>query len=420
MTQTAQPLLLDLLQAMPPVALSTPAPEAGGEFAARIEALLGELRGAPMPEEAAEAPEEAATPVPIGAAIDLQAVPLPIDPAGPGAVAPVEQAEDETAPVEEPERSHVATGTPAPQADHTIARAGSLLNLVLGTAPSPERAPAAVEPASRDEETDPPAPPRASDEPVTSRAPMHPPELPRASKDATHSSAQPHRAEAPERAPVAKDDPAVERPPARVAGAEPVPAATADVAPGAQTASHPHDAAPRANPAAVVEAASAAPAEPPGARDSGGAAQLPRALPELPAHGEVEVVRSVRVLAEQGGGRVSIRLDPPELGGLSVRVVVSDGAVHVSLLADQAPVADLLQRHSADLRSALENHGLRLDRLDVGAGDVDLGSRDAHFREADERGAAGGRAPQRMPSALPLLPTRRFDVNTLGAVDLHV
>jgi flagellar hook-length control protein FliK len=175
-----------------------------------------------------------------------------------------------------------------------------------------------------------------------------------------------------------------------------------------------------AQPAPVHEASAPAPAgEPAGPRDLHGSPGAPRALPELPAHGEVEVVRSVRVLAEQGGGRVTIRLDPPQLGGLSLRVVVSDGAVHVSLLADQAPVADLLARHAADLRSALEGHGLRLDRLDVGAGDVDLDSRGPHPREPEERGATGGRAPLRQ-ALVTSHSLRRFDVSTLGAVDLHI
>jgi hypothetical protein len=378
---------------------------------------------------------------PTAIAADQSALPLPEAAAPP---APAEVVAGNVQPeFTESEPEHCAAAAPgeaadpvAPAREPALALPHSLLQLVLGTAQ-----PAPAPPASQ-----PPTP--AGDGAVRGESRTDAPRGGDAHTRARHAPAPTDAAgeptPLPRELPLLRSEPAASErdaaraesdAPRRHAPAEPQadPAATGDV-PQAEPAQSAAAQDPQALRARAAESRSAhgelatLPVARPDAHGQGPARvhdeparEAARLLPELPAHNEVEFVRSVRVLADQGGGQVQIRLDPPELGGVSLRVAVSEGAVHVTLIADQAPVADLFGRHSAELRHALENLGLRLNQLEVGAGNVDLGSRDAHPRDPDARDAAprSARRPASPPFSIPLAP-RRLDVTTLGAVDLHV
>jgi flagellar hook-length control protein FliK len=399
------PNLADLLASLLPAQTPATPQRVAGEAPAgtSFEAVLLDAQAQPRAELPAELTEIE----------DREAEPEAADPLAQSALALPAPAIAQPEPLENPDIATEPAEAEEPTADPAPLQLGpSLVNLVLGTAEGLRDAP-------RSEASSPER--RMAPSPASTAAEQRE-HAPGASEFPRLEAATPSRESDPRTAPRHDDTP--EPAPARIhaepdaqAAAAREPAAAAD--PHAQRTAQ-ADAALRA---AQGNAASAntAPAvsEPGSARDAASASHAARALPELPARGELEVVRSVRVLADQGGGRVHIRLDPPELGGLSLRVIVSDGVVHVSMLADQAPVAELLQRHSSELRSALETHGLRLDQLDVGTGQADLGSRDAHPREAEERAATGPRGLARRfdPIALPM---RRYDVSTLGAVDLHV
>ncbi len=61
-----------------------------------------------------------------------------------------------------------------------------------------------------------------------------------------------------------------------------------------------------------------------------------------------------------GKNRFEIRLDPPELGRIEVRLDVSrDGSVTSHLIADRSDTLDLLRRDSAGLERALQDAGLK-------------------------------------------------------------
>jgi flagellar hook-length control protein FliK len=64
--------------------------------------------------------------------------------------------------------------------------------------------------------------------------------------------------------------------------------------------------------------------------------------------------------ALEGKNRFEIRLDPPELGRIEVRLDVnSDGNVATRLIADRADTLDLLRRDSSGLERALQDAGLK-------------------------------------------------------------
>lgn len=66
--------------------------------------------------------------------------------------------------------------------------------------------------------------------------------------------------------------------------------------------------------------------------------------------------------ASEGKRRFEIRLDPPELGRIDVRLdVARDGQVTSRLVVERADTLDLLRRDSATLERALQSAGLRTD-----------------------------------------------------------
>ena len=148
----------------------------------------------------------------------------------------------------------------------------------------------------------------------------------------------------------------------------------------------------------------------------------PRALPELPVENETEIIREARLLTQAGGGQARIQLHPPQLGELSVRIIVTDQSVSVSFVAEHAQIADVLARHLPELRQALEGMGLRIDNLELDARTAS--------DEADEFGSRGSAADRETwdelrqglpgPSAEVLPPLPRVAPNSLGTVDVTI
>jgi flagellar hook-length control protein FliK len=179
------------------------------------------------------------------------------------------------------------------------------------------------------------------------------------------------------------------------AAARATPAVETVAPPSALDRSAPPARAEAGGPLAVEAGAGPAPDAPRSSEPAPARGEL-RALPELPLRNEVELVRQTQLLARGGGGSIALQLSPPELGGLHLRVSVREGVVRIALRADQAPVAELLARHTPELRQALEAQGLRLEQLDIGTPgpQADAGGGDA------ARGDAA--TDQRPPRPAPL------------------
>ncbi len=90
--------------------------------------------------------------------------------------------------------------------------------------------------------------------------------------------------------------------------------------------------------------------------------------PSEPGSAEATRVTSPRLVSQGGEGEFSARLEPPALGRLDVKVAVHDGAVDVALTCDQPATAQLVEAHLPELRSALEDQGVRLASLGVEQG----------------------------------------------------
>ncbi len=105
----------------------------------------------------------------------------------------------------------------------------------------------------------------------------------------------------------------------------------------------------------------------------------------------IEATRHLR----QEGGRTSlvIRLDPPELGAVLVRLTVRDGLVDVQLRTPDLASRSDLQAQSFDVQQVLREQGLDLSSFDVAHGDVLPGG--AWPGSPDDRATPDRATPQR-------------------------
>lgn len=78
------------------------------------------------------------------------------------------------------------------------------------------------------------------------------------------------------------------------------------------------------------------------------------------------IVRDVRsAMAPDGTGKMEIRLDPPELGALTVKVEMRDGLITASFQTSSDEATRLLGHSLAQLKHSLESAGVTVDRLQV-------------------------------------------------------
>jgi flagellar hook-length control protein FliK len=72
------------------------------------------------------------------------------------------------------------------------------------------------------------------------------------------------------------------------------------------------------------------------------------------------VAIQIASMAQAGTNHFEIRLDPPELGRIEVRLAVDrDGHTTTSLIADRSDTLDLLRRDASGLERALQDAGLK-------------------------------------------------------------
>jgi flagellar hook-length control protein FliK len=150
-----------------------------------------------------------------------------------------------------------------------------------------------------------------------------------------------------------------------------------------------------------------------------------RTLPELPVQNESRILAQVRVLVEDQGGTARIRLEPPQLGELNLRVTVRHDLVQLNLMVDRSAIADVFNRHLPELRGALEAQGLQIDHAQVDVRDRedsdDSRSPASLFDDNGDPNRSGDRGPH---GDWPAPESARGDselvINDLGAVNVHV
>ncbi|MCR9244282.1 MAG: flagellar hook-length control protein FliK [bacterium] len=99
------------------------------------------------------------------------------------------------------------------------------------------------------------------------------------------------------------------------------------------------------------------------------------------------IFKQIMLKLTQGGGEMRMRLDPPEFGELDLRLVVEQGnRLTLSIAAERAELADLIQQHVDELRETLAGAGIELEHADISARDRQDGdaANDLSFEGGDD------------------------------------
>jgi flagellar hook-length control protein FliK len=168
-------------------------------------------------------------------------------------------------------------------------------------------------------------------------------------------------------APAAVPENAAATVPAKISAAAVVAAASASAA------ATPQAAAPAAAPALVAVSGLTGPQAAPATAATAAPAVTAPPL-AAPAHDAAQtnaaaLAASVTAMVRDGTSSVTVRLDPPDLGQLSIHVAVGqDAKVNVLLIAAVPQTAQAFSAGADDLRQAFAGAGLSLGQLNVGGG----------------------------------------------------
>ena len=111
-------------------------------------------------------------------------------------------------------------------------------------------------------------------------------------------------------------------------------------------------------------------------------------------------------VAQMSGDRVEIRLDPPELGRVSLSFSFAQDSVTAVLAADRQDTADLIRRHEDALQKELAAAGF--ENVDLAFGDAS-GEKDAE--DGESAANAGDESPPATPRAAPRsAPAGKLDI----------
>jgi flagellar hook-length control protein FliK len=140
--------------------------------------------------------------------------------------------------------------------------------------------------------------------------------------------------------------------------------------------------------AALPPAHAAAPAPTP----QPAAMPMPQLVPNMPAPTPNMNGLAVDIAAKSLGGakQFDIRLDPPELGRVEVRLSIdAAGKASAHLTADQPQTLDLLQKDASTLTRALRDAGLNVNQNGL---NFSLRSQQSHAGNERQHRSSGGRA----------------------------
>lgn len=106
-----------------------------------------------------------------------------------------------------------------------------------------------------------------------------------------------------------------------------------------------------------------------------------------------------RMKQSDGGAKFTMRLDPPEMGRVRVRMQINnDGHTQLRVIADKPETAAMLQRDSGVLQRALQEQGLKISSRDMS---VESGSSHAENAFGHLMNGHGGEGQQRGKNGAP-------------------
>jgi len=115
-----------------------------------------------------------------------------------------------------------------------------------------------------------------------------------------------------------------------------------------------------------------------------------------------ELIRSIRLRTGSHRSSAKMHLNPPELGRVSIDVHMDGDRLQVEVRTEHAEAAKLLHDRVAQLRAALAEQGIIVDRFDVGAESFATDGRSAAWDEAfeDHAGQQTSAREQELPGGV--------------------
>jgi len=111
------------------------------------------------------------------------------------------------------------------------------------------------------------------------------------------------------------------------------------------------------------------------------------------------VAGQIRKLCRSGKQEMQIRLRPPELGGMKIKVEITNDVVKATLVVDQPQTHALLEKNMSQLFRALQEQGLKVDTLsvEIGSGSEEFGpgSQSEDYNDGQGHGASHPSEPWR-------------------------
>ena len=146
-------------------------------------------------------------------------------------------------------------------------------------------------------------------------------------------------------------------------------------------------------------------------------------MQSLPAAAIPQIASEMAARARQGATRFEIRLDPPELGRVDVRIEVdSDGRVHSRLMVEKSETLDLLKADQRALERALHDAGFKSEQNSLSFSLRDDRGGQAKYddqrfqREMNVPTAAAEEEPARLAAEL----AYRAPMRGAGGIDVRV
>ena len=132
-------------------------------------------------------------------------------------------------------------------------------------------------------------------------------------------------------------------------------------------------------------------------------ASVPNPVIPLPPQAQVLSAMSPLLTGSDGTHRVTVHLEPENLGKVRVQLSLRGGEVAVHLIAADAATRETLRQGLPELRAQLEQSGLRTAGMDVQSGSADLFGREAGTGAGTGAGGGtgGGAAPGAGHGAIP-------------------
>jgi flagellar hook-length control protein FliK len=153
----------------------------------------------------------------------------------------------------------------------------------------------------------------------------------------------------------------------------------------------------------------------------GAAAALAASDASAAAANQASIVSAIHGQLLPGGGTMQIRLDPASLGPVDVTVRMSNGVMSASFQTSTEDATRLLSRNLGQLKTALEQQGVTVQKLHVQQGSGSSTSGDSSGKGKSDyssggQDATGRQSDQRRRQALSRMWSRASGMDDLDAV----